>query len=86
MREEQQKRNDGVPVAEPTVGLSAISPAKKPEDAATIPHAEEPLRAVSEGTMRIEGYTLRTYVLNNGERVVDATDAENVMRAMGLIQ
>jgi len=33
--------NLGVPVAEPPVGLSAVSPAKAPEDAASIPHAGE---------------------------------------------
>lgn len=44
------------------------------------------LYAIEEGTMSIEGHTIRTYVLNDGRRMVNADDAERLLMAMGLLR
>lgn len=57
---ELNPRSLGVPGAEPPVGLSAVSPAKPPEDAASIPHAGETVLTDKE----IHDITYKQYPVN----------------------
>lgn len=78
----------GVPVAaQPSLATpvadAPLSPAAKSQAAPLTDapaHKADKLYAVSEGTMEIMGRTIRTAVLNNGERVVLAEDAEPLLR------